>query len=156
MVRYSIASSDSSGPYAKAMAGEVSWHPGRGHNLSKPIRQDVAWERLSILQQKQGARGISPKREVIHYSTNCTEWTPANTNVNETALPKWISLWALDPDVHAGWSWGWIHWNILDTQVEGWQEARQIGNGKLRYTKKAKISKGTSYPKHAVIWEVKI
>ena len=30
----------------------------------------------------------------------------ANANVNETALPKWISLWALYPDAHAGWSWG--------------------------------------------------
>ena len=92
MVRYSIASSNSSGPYAKAVAGEVSRHPSSGHNLLEPIRQDVARERLSILQQKQGARGISSKHEVIHYSTNCTEWTPANTNVNETALPKWISL----------------------------------------------------------------
>ena len=102
MVRYSIASSGSSGPYEKAMAGEVSRHPGRGHNLSKPIRQDVARERLSILQQKQGARGISPKREVIHYRRNCTEWTPTNANVNETALAKWIILRALDPDAHAG------------------------------------------------------
>ena len=61
-------------------------------------------ERMAILQQKLAARGISHERKVSHLSINYTAWMPANANVNGTALPKWISLRALDPDKHARWS----------------------------------------------------
>ena len=86
------------------MAGEVSRHLSLGLNLPKPVRQNITRERLAILQQKLGARGISHERKESHLSINYTAWMPANANVNGTALPEWISLRALDPDTHARWS----------------------------------------------------
>ena len=57
---------------------------------------------------------------------------PADANRNETALPKWISLRALDPYAYVGSTWGRIHRNVLDTQMKWGRDARKIRYGDAR------------------------
>ena len=137
MVKYSIVSCNGSGSYAKAVAGEVSRHLSWSHNLPKPVRQNIMLGEAVHFETKTGDLDHHPW---VQDKNNCTGWMPFDANVNETALPKWISPRTLDRDAHSRWTWGRGHPNILDTQMKSGHEARQIKYGELWSMQKAKIS----------------
>ena len=77
---------------------------------------------------------------------HCTERRPTKTNVNKAAFPERISLGTLDPYAHGRWSRGRVHRNILDTQMEGRREARQVRYRKVRCAEN-RSTPGSKLPK---------